>query len=87
MALIHRSPKSPVSEFIDCLQSLVCRNIDISFDDYNIDAFEEVRVLKDVFSNYNLKVSEPTHLDGPLLDHVYKKKSFENDNHVTSVNQ
>ena len=34
-----------------------------------------------------MKVSEPTHLDGALLDHVYIKKSFENDKHkhVTSI--
>ena len=36
-------------------------------------------------SNYDLKVSEPTHLDGALLDPVYIKKSSENDKHVTSL--
>ena len=70
ITLIYRSPKSPLSEFIDCLQCLVGGNIDIFLGDFNIDAFEGVRALKEVFSNYNLKVSEPTHLDGALLDHV-----------------
>ena len=70
IALIYRSPKSQLSEFIDCLQYLVGKNINIFLGDFNIDAFEGVRVLKEVFSNYNLKVSEPTHLDGALLDHV-----------------
>ena len=84
-ALIYRSPKSPLPEFIDCLQYLVGKNINIFLGDFNIDAFEGVRVLKEVFSNYNLKVSEPTHLDGALLDPAYIKKSSENDKHVTSL--
>ena len=85
IALICRSPKLPLSEFIDCLQNLVGRNIDFFLSDFNIDAFEGVRALKEDFSNHNLKFNEPTHLDGALLDHVYIKKSFENDKHVTSV--
>ena len=85
IALIYRSAKSPLSEFIDCLQYLVGRNIDIFLGDFNRDAFEGVRTLKEVFSNYNLKVSEPTHLDGALLDPAYIKKSSENDKHVTSL--
>ena len=85
ITLIYRSPKSPLSEFIDCLQCLVGGNIDIFLGDFNIDAFEGVRALKEVFRNYNFKVSEPTHLDGALVDNVYIKKSFENDRHVTSI--
>ena len=34
---------------------------------------------------FSLKVNEPTHLYGALLDHVYIKKSFENDRHMTSM--
>ena len=71
--------------YIDCLQYLVGRNINICLGDFNIDAFEGVRALKEVFRNYNFKVSEPTHLDGALVDNVYIKKSFENDKHVTSI--
>ena len=83
--MIYRTPKSSLSEFIDCLEYLVGSNIAIFPGDFNIDAFEGVRTLKEVFSNYNLKVSEPTHLDGALLDLVYIKKSFENGKHVTSI--
>ena len=39
--------------------------------DFNTDEFEEVRSLKEIFCNYNLKVSELTHLNGALLDHLY----------------
>ena len=55
---------------------IVHRNIDILLGDFNIDVFEGVRALKEVSNNYNLKVSEPTHLDGVLLDH---------EKHVTSL--
>ena len=55
--------------------------------DFNIDALDEVayRRLKDTLSSYNLKVLEPTHLDGALLDHVYLHKTFEHDKLVMSV--
>ena len=67
------------------MKYLVGRNIDISLGDFNINTFDWVRPLKGVFSNYNLKVSESTYLDSTLLNHVYIKKTFENDKHVTSV--
>ena len=34
---------------------------------------------------FSLKANEPTHLHCVLLDHVYIKKSFENDKHMTSM--
>ena len=77
-ALIYRSPNSPLTGFIDCLRYLVGRSIDILLGDSNIYAFDKPSYtrLKEVLCNYNLKVSEPTHLDGGLLDHVYLSKSF-----------
>ena len=77
--------KITLSEFIDCLQYLVGRNIGTVLGDFNINEFEGVRASKEVFSKFNLKVSKPTHLDGALLDHVNIKKTFENDKHVTSI--
>ena len=70
IALADRSLKSP---FIDCLKHLVGRDIDIFLGYFSINAFERVRACKEAFSNYNFKVSEPTHLDGALLDYVYKQ--------------
>ena len=43
IALIYRSPKSQLSEFNDCLQYLVGRDIGIFLDDFNIDPFERIR--------------------------------------------
>ena len=71
--------------FIDCLRYLVGSNTDIFLGDFNTDGFEEVRSSKEVFCNCNLKVSEPSHLDGTLLDHVNISKSFVSDKYVTSV--
>lgn len=65
--------------FIDCLRYLLGRNIDFFLGGFT-DELEEVPNLKEVFCNYNLKVSEPTNLDGALLDHIYVSKLFENDN-------
>ena len=55
--------------------------------DFNIDSLDEVayRRLKDTLSSYNLKLLEPTHLDGALLDHIYLHKTFEHDKLVKSV--
>ena len=87
VALIYRSPNSPLTGFIDCLRYLVGRSIDILLGDINIYAFDKLSYarLKEVLCNYNLKVSEPTHLDGALLDHVYLSKSFEYGKYVTPV--
>ena len=57
ITLIYRSPKSPLSEFVGCLQYLVGRNIDIFLGDFNIDAFEGVRALNEVFNNYDFPVN------------------------------
>ena len=88
IAIIYRPPNSKLSEFFECLSYIVSsRCVDIVVGDFNIDAFDEVfnERLKQVLSNYNLNVHEPTHLDGALLDHVYFRKSFEDGKIVTSV--
>ena len=83
IALIYRCPNTQTSAFIDCLNYVVGSGIDVLLWDFNIDALDEVayRRLKDTLSSYNLKVLEPTHLDGALLDHVYLHKTFEHDKH------
>ena len=55
--------------------------------DFNIDSLDKVayRRLKDTLSSYNLKVLEPTHFDGALLDHVYLHKTFEHVKIVMSI--
>ena len=85
--MICGCPDTQTSAFIDCLNYVVGSGIDVLLGDFNIDALDEVayRRLKDTLSSYNLKVLEPTHLDGALLDHVYLHKTFEHDKLVLSV--
>ena len=85
--MIYRYPNTQASAFIDCLNYAVGSGVDVLLGDFNIDALDEVayRRLKDTLSSYNLKVLEPTHLDGALLDHVYLHKTFEHDKLVMSV--
>ena len=61
--------------------------IDVLLGDFNIDVLDEVayRRLKDTLSSLNLKVLEPTNLDGSLLDHVHLHKTFERDKLVMYV--
>ena len=87
VALIYRCPNTQPSAFIDRLNYVVASGIDVLLGDFNIDALDEVayRRLKDTLSSYNLKVLEPTHLYGALLDHGYLHKTFEHDKLVVSV--
>ena len=87
ITLIQRCPNTQASAFIDCLNYVEGSGIDVLLGDSNIDALDKLayRRLKDTLSNYNLKVLEPNHLGGALLDHVYLHKTFENDKLVMSV--
>ena len=87
VALIYRTPNSPLTGFIDCVRYLVGRSIGILLGGINIYAFDKPSYtrLKEVLCNYNLKVGEPTHLYGALLDHVYLSKSFKYGKYVTSA--
>ena len=87
IALIYRCQNTQTSTFIDWLNHVVGSGIDVLLGDFNIDALDEVayRRLKDTLSNYKLKVLEPTHLDGVLLDHVYLYKTFEHDKLIMPV--
>ena len=86
IALTYRCLNTQTSDFIDCSNYVVSSGIDVLLGDFNIDALDEVayRRLKDTLSSYNLKVLEPTHLDGALLNHVYLHKTFEDDKFVVN---
>ena len=87
IALIYRYPDTQTPAFIDCLNYVVGSGIDVLLGDLNIDVLDEVayRKMRDTLSSYNVKVLEPTHLDGALLNHVYFHKTFEHDKLVMSV--
>ena len=85
--MIYRCPNTQASSFADCLNYVVGSGIDVLLGDFNIDVLDEVayRRLKDTLSSLNLKVLEPTNLDGSLLDHVHLHKTFERDKLVMYV--
>ena len=87
IAMICRCPNTQRSPFIGCLNYILSSALDVLLGDFNIDAFDEVayRRLKYTLSSYNLKVLEPTHLDGVLLGHVYLRKTIEHDKPAMSV--
>ena len=87
IALIYRCSNTQTSAFIDWLNYVVGSGIDVLLRDFNIDVLDEeaYRRLKDTISSYNLKVLEPTHLDGALLGHAYLHKTFQHDKLVMSV--
>ena len=86
-ALIYRCPNTQTSASIDCLNYVVGSGIDFLLGDLDIVAVGEVayRRLEDKLSSYNLKVLEPTQLDGALRGHAYLHKTFEHDKLVMSV--
>ena len=83
----YTCPNTQTSSVTDCLNYVVGSGIDVLLGDFNIDTLDEVayRRLKDTLSSYNLKILEPTNLDGALLDHAYLHKTFEHDKLVMYV--
>ena len=67
--MIYRCPYTQTSAFIDGLNYVVGSDIDVLLGGFNVDALDEVayKRLKDTPSSYNLKMLEPTHLDGVLF--------------------
>ena len=58
--------------------SIVGNDITITLGDFNIDAYKENTNLKLLLELYTMIVSDPTHLSGSLLDHIYVKTIFLN---------
>ena len=85
--MIYRCPNTQTSAFIDCLNYVVGSSIDVLLKDFNIDVLDEVayRRLKDALCSYSVKVLEPPHLDGALINRVNVHRTFEHDKLVTSV--
>ena len=78
VALLYRPSNSP-SLFLRNMKSWIDeKNSDILFGDFNRNALctDSYSNLWHMLTNYKLLVSQPTHLDGALLDHVYIADSF-----------
>ena len=65
-------------------QLLTLSMVHIILGDFNIDGLDALKwpKLGNILCNFEMIVSEPTHLDGAALDHVYLLKSFFNNKKV-----
>ena len=79
VALLYRPPNSP-SLFLQNMKYWIDekKTQDILLGYFNINALctDSNSNLRHMLTNYKLLVSQPTHLDGALLDHVYIADSF-----------
>ena len=82
IGLLYCSPNLLPNLFLENLTSWIDEEKpDILLGDFNLDAlcYNSYTRLQQRLENYKLLVSEPTHMDGGLLDHVYIAKSFSTD--------
>ena len=88
VALLYMFPKSPVRVFIEQLSRLIdVKKVNILLGDFNINALskEAYAGVSNVLIRYKLMVSEPTFMDGGLLDQLYLMKRFLVRKHVNST--
>ncbi|XP_057292445.1 uncharacterized protein LOC130621150 [Hydractinia symbiolongicarpus] len=72
--LLYKKKDMLVGQFLETLGYLsVSMNIDIVVGDFNL---KPNALLEQTLNGYEQVVSEPTHLGGSILDHVYIKKSL-----------
>ena len=72
--LLYRSPNSSLTTFLNSLQNFLNTGqvVDIILVDFNINVLNSANDnTQHVFSHYMLIVSEPVHISGLLIGHVY----------------
>ena len=75
--LVYRKQSNTLSSFYEMLSYLVrIKNIHIILGDFNTNAQEQSINLSRILHEYDQVVTEPTHIAGSILDHVYIKKSL-----------
>ena len=73
--LLYRKNSQEMRVFMETLDYLLLsQSPDVVVGDFNINALKDNDGLMSTFEEYHQIVSEPTHLAGSLLDHVYIKK-------------
>ena len=86
IGIFYRKKESSLSMFYDDLSALVnSYTIHVLMGDFNLTYYEKKQLLNQALSDYTMIVSQPTHIDGGLLDHVYVRKDFLNDFDVTCL--
>ena len=78
IGLLYRFPNLPPNSFLENLTSWIdVKKTNILLGDFNLNALcYDSYTPKQRLINYKLLISEPTHMDRVLLDHVYIARSF-----------
>ena len=78
LMLVYWKQSMQMEEFFQMLQYLVATySIDVIAEDFNYDLLKvSVNKLLDIFTDHVQMLNKPTHISGPLIDHVYIKKSL-----------
>ena len=85
LAFVYRSPSSSQVNFVNYLINIVQKNnIDILLGDFNINDIHYA-LLNMTLQRFQMIVTEPTHVCGGLIDHVYLGNSFMKNKQVSSL--
>ena len=78
IGFLYRFPNLPPNSFLENLTSWIdVKTTNILIGDFNLNALcYDSYTPKQRLINYKLLISEPTHMDRVLLDHVYIARSF-----------
>ena len=89
--LVYRKNSLKVDDFIYMINHFLSQtdnNIHIILGDFNYNAFTQFanrQKLLAVLTNYRQIIDQPTHISGSLIDHVYIKKTFQNQTDIHSI--
>ena len=85
LAVVYRSPNSCQVNFVNYLIDIVeKKNIDILLGNFNISAIHYA-LLNMTLQRFQMTVTEPTHIGGGLIDHVYLGNSFMKNKQASSL--
>ena len=85
LAFVYRSPSSSQVNFVNYLIDIFQKNnIDILLGDFNINDIHYA-LLNMTLQRFQMIVTEPTHVCGGLIDHVYLGNSFMKNKQASSL--
>ena len=77
IGILYRKQTNSLADFYDYLSILIeTWHIDILLGDFNINYFDSEDFCNRALSDFTMIVTEATHIDGALLDHVYVRKQL-----------
>jgi len=75
--LLYRKNSSNRQDSLYLVQHfLINESVNIILGDFNVNALSENNYFLDYLTDYHQVVTEPTHISGSLIDHIYVHKSL-----------